>query len=60
MYRAWKYKHTVIMDARNNLPWDAWIELDNQFPRYHALRAQRVKERGKRLYGTLPGAEKAA
>lgn len=41
------------------MPWNAWIELDKDFPRYHSLRAERIKERGKRLYGTLPGAEKA-
>ncbi|KAK1921161.1 hypothetical protein DB88DRAFT_499855 [Papiliotrema laurentii] len=59
MYRAWKYKHTVVMDAKN-MPWEKWIELDNQFPRYHALRKARIAERGKRLYGVLPGAEDAA
>lgn len=42
------------------MQWDDWIELDNQFPRYYALRKQRLEERGKKLYGTLPGAEKAA
>jgi len=47
------------MDAKN-MSWEGWIELDNLFPKYHALRTQRVAERGKRLYGVLPGAEKAA
>lgn len=59
MYRAFKYKHTVIMDAKS-MPWNDWIELDRDFPRYFALRRQRLEDRGKKIYGTLPGAERAA
>jgi hypothetical protein len=39
---------------------DEWIELDNQFPKYHADKAVRIKERGDKCVKTHPDAYPAA
>ncbi|WYZ38509.1 hypothetical protein EsH8_III_000423 [Colletotrichum jinshuiense] len=39
---------------------DEWIELDNHFPKYHADKADRIRERGEKCYGTHPEAYSAA
>lgn len=36
------------------------LELDNQFPRFHAEKARRIKERGSKCCITMPQAKEAA
>jgi len=34
------------------MDWDEWIELDNEYPRYHADKARRITERGNKCCRT--------
>ncbi|OCK75708.1 glycosyltransferase family 22 protein [Lepidopterella palustris CBS 459.81] len=56
-YRPFRYgpKYNVTMGLRT-MHWDDWIELDNQYPKFHALKAQRITERGKKCCHTAPEA----
>jgi alpha-1,2-mannosyltransferase len=42
------------------MEWDEWIELDNQYLRYHADKARRIEERGDKCSKTAPEAMDAA
>jgi alpha-1,2-mannosyltransferase len=42
------------------MSWDNWIELDNQYLEFHALKAQRIAERGEKCVKTDPEAYAAA
>jgi hypothetical protein len=42
------------------MPWDDWLELDNEYPSYHALKAQRILDRGAKCVKTAPEAQAAA
>jgi alpha-1,2-mannosyltransferase len=42
------------------MSWDSWIELDNQFPKFHALKASRIASRGSKCSRTAPEAYPAA
>ncbi|KUL88603.1 hypothetical protein ZTR_05197 [Talaromyces verruculosus] len=57
LYRPFRYgpKYFVTMGLRN-MKWDEWIELDNHYPRYHADKARRIKERGSKCCRTAPEA----
>lgn len=46
-YRPFRYgpNYNVTMGLRT-MNWDEWIELDNQYLRYHADKNRRIKERG--------------
>ncbi|OBA21918.1 hypothetical protein METBIDRAFT_77460 [Metschnikowia bicuspidata var. bicuspidata NRRL YB-4993] len=57
-YRAFKHKYNVTMGIRN-MEWDSWIELDNEWMKYHSEKIKRLDEKGTEVYGTLPGAEAA-
>lgn len=50
-YRAFKHKYNVTMAIQNVHPHD-WIQLDNEWPKYHRIRLERIKEKGKKLYDT--------
>ena len=39
-----------------SMSWDSWIELDNQFPKYHARKRERILERGDKCVHTAPEA----
>lgn len=54
-YRAFKQKYNVTMGIRA-MKFDEWIELDNEWLKYHQLKQKRIKERGTEVYGTLPEA----
>ncbi|PGG97590.1 hypothetical protein AJ79_09153 [Helicocarpus griseus UAMH5409] len=56
-YRPFKYgpKYFVTMGLRS-MKWDEWIELDNQYPRFHADKARRIRERGDKCCMTAPEA----
>ncbi|CDK28081.1 unnamed protein product [Kuraishia capsulata CBS 1993] len=58
-YRAFKHTYYITMGIRA-MEWDKWIELDNEWPKYHNRKLQRIKEKGAELYGTLPEAYPAA
>jgi hypothetical protein len=60
-YRAFRYgpKYNVTMGLRSIQP-EEWIELDNQFPKYHAEKAARIAERGSKCVATHPDAYPAA
>ncbi|KMU82670.1 hypothetical protein CIHG_00451 [Coccidioides immitis H538.4] len=49
-YRPFRYgpKYFITMGLRS-MKWDEWIELDNHYPRYHADKARRIKEREKKM-----------
>lgn len=56
-YRAFRYgpKYNVTMGIRSLHPHE-WIELDNQFPKFHADKAARIQERGDKCVSTHPDA----
>lgn len=60
-YRAFRYgpKYQVTMGLRSIHPHD-WIELDSQFPKFHADKAARIQNRGEKCCKTHPGAFYAA
>ncbi|KAF4121394.1 alpha-1,2-mannosyltransferase [Geosmithia morbida] len=60
-YRAFRYgpKYHVTMGLRT-VSSDEWIELDNHFPKYHADKAARIRDRGKKCVDTHPDALDAA
>ncbi|GKT41002.1 uncharacterized protein ColSpa_01183 [Colletotrichum spaethianum] len=60
-YRAFRYgpKYNVTMGLRSIHP-EEWIELDNHFPKYHADKTARIRERAEKCYGTAPEAYPAA
>ncbi|KAL1988792.1 hypothetical protein VTN96DRAFT_7676 [Rasamsonia emersonii] len=60
-YRPFRYgpKYYVTMGLRS-MKWDEWIELDNHYPRFHADKARRIKERGHKCCKTAPEAMDAA
>ncbi|KAK4574100.1 hypothetical protein LTR86_001861 [Recurvomyces mirabilis] len=51
-YRPFRYGAYNITMGLRTMPWDSWIELDNQFQHFHALKAQRIAERGSKCYRT--------
>ncbi|KAA8651732.1 heme-dependent oxidative N-demethylase family protein [Aspergillus tanneri] len=56
-YRPFRYgpKYFITMGLRS-MKWDEWIELDNHYLRYHADKAQRIKDRGAKCCRTAPEA----
>lgn len=58
-YRAFKHKYTITMGIRN-MELDLWIELDNEWHKYHDDKVKRAQEKGKDVYGTFPEARSAA
>jgi hypothetical protein len=60
-YRPFRYgpKYHVTMGLRS-IKHSEWIELDNEYPRYHAAKAHRIRERGPRCCKTAPEAYPAA
>ena len=60
-YRAFRYgpKYNVTMGLRSIQP-EEWIELDNDFPKYHAEKAARIQERASKCVRTHPSAYPAA
>ena len=56
-YRPFRYgpKYNVTMGLRT-MHWDEWIELDNDYMKFHALKAQRIQERGSKCCRTAPEA----
>ncbi|KAI5953381.1 hypothetical protein KGF54_002753 [Candida jiufengensis] len=58
-YRAFKHKYNVTMAIRN-MPWDSWIELDNQWLKFHNMKLKRIAEKGQDVWRISPKAVDAA
>lgn len=58
-YRAFRHKYTITMGIRS-MDWDSWIELDNEWMKFHNAKVARLAEKGSELYGTFPEARDAA
>ena len=60
-YRPFRYgpKYNITMGLRSAKHED-WIELDNEFPKYHAAKSRRIQERGQKCCKTAPEAQEAA
>ncbi|GMF10205.1 hypothetical protein B5S28_g3680 [[Candida] boidinii] len=54
-YRAFRHTYHITMGIRS-MDWHSWIELDNEWMKYHNRKLDRIAERGSELYGTLPEA----
>ncbi|KAF1832426.1 hypothetical protein BDW02DRAFT_554848 [Decorospora gaudefroyi] len=52
-------KYNITMGLRT-MPWDNWLELDNEYLKYHTLKASRLDMRGKKACQTDPRAHPAA
>lgn len=52
-YRAFKHKYNVTMGVQSMDPQD-WIQLDNEWVKFHDLKQKRVEEKGKDLYDISP------
>ncbi|KAF9514578.1 hypothetical protein BS47DRAFT_1342889 [Hydnum rufescens UP504] len=37
-----------------NMEWDEWLQLDNRFPAYHAIKVHRMATQGDKMVRTLP------
>ncbi|KAL8848892.1 MAG: hypothetical protein Q9221_006117 [Calogaya cf. arnoldii] len=61
LYRPFNYgpKYANTMGLRR-MPWDEWIELDNQFPQFHESKRSRIAEMGGTCARTEPEALNAA
>lgn len=58
-YRAFKHKYVVNMGIRN-MDWDNWIELDNEWAKFHLQKLKRLREKGGEVHATYPEARDAA
>ncbi|KAI5124771.1 hypothetical protein M0805_005405 [Coniferiporia weirii] len=53
-YRPFRWgKYNITMGIRS-MPWEEWIETDNQFSKYHAIRAERILRLKDKVVDTLP------
>lgn len=57
-YRAFKHKYTITMGIRS-MDWELWLELDNEWHKFHDSKLARLAEMGTDLYGTQPQAQAA-
>lgn len=60
-YRPFRYgpKYNITMGLRS-MHWDDWIELDNEYLKFHSIKASRIAERGQKCCKTAPEAWNAA
>jgi hypothetical protein len=55
-YRPFRHGPYHITMGLRTMKWDEWIELDSQFPKFHAIKSQRIKDRGAKCSKTAPEA----
>lgn len=55
-YRPFRYGPYNITMGIRRMKWEEWIELDNQYPKYHKRKVERITERGPMLSRTAPEA----
>ncbi|KAF8904254.1 hypothetical protein CPB85DRAFT_1317844 [Mucidula mucida] len=53
-YRPFRWGQYHVTMGIRSMPWDSWIEIDNQFLRYHRIREHRIRTRGKDVVRMLP------
>ncbi|KAK4498298.1 hypothetical protein PRZ48_010956 [Zasmidium cellare] len=53
-YRPFRHGPYHITMGLRSMPWDDWIELDNQYLHFHALKKSRIAERGPSCCRTDP------
>lgn len=58
-YRAFRHKYNITMGIRN-MDWNNWIELDNEWMKFHNDKVKRLEEKDEELHGTFPEARDAA
>lgn len=58
-YRAFKHDYKVTMGIRN-MNFDDWVQLDNQWMKYHQDKLNRIEAKGTELYATGDEAVDAA
>lgn len=54
-YRAFKHKYNITMGIRN-MDWNQWIELDNEWLKFHEAKLRRLSLYDRKLYETTPEA----
>lgn len=59
-YRPFKYGPYHVTMGLRTMKWDEWIELDNTFLKWHAIKAKRIQERGAQGCRTVPEAYEGA
>lgn len=59
-YRPFKFGPAHITMGLRAMKWDEWIELDNRYLEFHAIKAKRIEERGDKCCRTAPEAYEAA
>ncbi|MCJ1310280.1 mannosyltransferase [Agyrium rufum] len=55
-YRPFRWGPYHITMGLRSMKWDEWIELDNQFLKFHADKTRRIDERGAKCCKTAPEA----
>lgn len=58
-YRAFKHKYNINMGIRS-MDWESWFELDNQWPKFHNEKLNRLEKYGRGLFETSKEAIPAA
>ncbi|KAL0579644.1 hypothetical protein V5O48_002340 [Marasmius crinis-equi] len=53
-YRPFRWGQYHVTMGIRDLPWAEWIELDNNFPSYFAIRDHRIHSRGENVLKILP------
>ncbi|ODQ79777.1 hypothetical protein BABINDRAFT_171402 [Babjeviella inositovora NRRL Y-12698] len=53
-YRAFKHTYFTTMGIRT-MEWDKWFEIDNEWPKFHQRKLERMEERGSEVVSTNPG-----
>ena len=53
-YRPFKHGPYHITMGLRSMQWDEWIELDDQYPKFHELKKQRILDRGDKCCKTAP------
>lgn len=58
-YRAFRHKYSITMAIRS-MDFDSWIELDNEWLKFHQHKVQRTQKKKAELCATAPEARAAA
>ncbi|KZT52919.1 hypothetical protein CALCODRAFT_525264 [Calocera cornea HHB12733] len=53
-YRPFKWGSYHVTMGIKSLEWEDWMELDNRFGEWHAIKATRAKSRGEKVVRTMP------
>ncbi|KII95957.1 hypothetical protein PLICRDRAFT_234134 [Plicaturopsis crispa FD-325 SS-3] len=53
-YRPFRWGQYHVTMGIRNMPWAEWIEQDDQFPKYHRIKAHRIATRGENVVRVMP------